>query len=503
MSAPTSALAPTTAGSATSGLRKAFRRNALPRDPDPGEPYPKRLIKKPLFWVTLVMLGVYATLLVLLYQQTVPDREVPGGVLPGLGTEAVPIAARYAAITAIPLTLLFLWADRFRPQRFWVWLMTFGWGACVATYVSAQVNTWAASQLSIIGDGDPATGPRAAIFVAPFVEEAAKGTVLFWLVILMRYQWVSRLSGIVLAGLSGAAFAFTENILYYGRVYRYAARTFGEVPPLEALQDLFVLRGVMTFFGHPLFTAMIGIGLAVAVRSKSKVVRVVAPLAGYCAAVFLHMAFNTSASMVSGPALLFLYIGVAIPLVIGMIVFIVRQLLKEGRLIRERLTDYVRVGWLAESDPMALSRLRTRLRALWHAVFLGPDAFLATIRLQRAVTELAYLRDAMTRGIVDQTGVAREKILLARIREVRPQAVVSPVGRAAYPSFRRQPAALPAYAPPSFPGPAGLGGNYPAPSAFPAPTNAPVGAPSAGIAPLGQTATQYSEVDPNWKPPGE
>jgi hypothetical protein len=319
----------------------------------------------------------------------------------------------------------------------------------------------------------------------------------------MRYQWVSRLSGIVLAGLSGAAFAFTENILYYGRVYRYAARTFGEVPPLEALQDLFVLRGVMTFFGHPLFTAMIGIGLAVAVRSKSKVVRVVAPLAGYCAASFLHMAFNTSASLISGPSLLFIYIGVAIPLVVGLIIFIVRQLFREGRLIRERLNDYVRVGWLAESDPAALSRLRTRLRALWHAVFLGPDAFLATIRLQRAVTELAYLRDAMTRGLVDQTGVVREKTLLARIRAARGQAVVLPEGRAAYPSFRRQPAALPAYAPPSFPGPAGLGGNYPAPSAFPAPTNAAGGVPSAGAVPLGQTATQYSEVDPNWKPPGD
>ena len=132
---------------------------------------------------------------------------------------------------------------------------------------------------------------------------------LFWLAILMRYQWVSRLSGIVLAGLSGAAFAFTENILYYGRVYRYAARTFGEVPPLEALQSLFMLRGVMTFFGHPLFTAMTGIGLAVALRSKSKIVRVVAPLAGFCAAAFLHMAFNTTASLVSGPSLLFIYSG--------------------------------------------------------------------------------------------------------------------------------------------------------------------------------------------------
>ena len=236
--------------------RGALARSGIPVDPDLSQPLPKRLLKSRMFWLTLIMLGVYLTLLILLYRQVVPDQPVPGGTIPGLGTEAIPLAAKYAAITAIPLSLIFLWADRFRRQRVWVWIMTFGWGACVATFVSAQVNTWAASHLSIVGDGDPATGPRAAIYVAPFVEEASKATVLFWLAILMRYAWVSRLSGIVLAGLSATAFAFVENILYYGRAYRYAARTFGQLPPLEALQQLFMLRGLMTFFGHPLFTAM-------------------------------------------------------------------------------------------------------------------------------------------------------------------------------------------------------------------------------------------------------
>ncbi|HYI58968.1 MAG TPA: PrsW family intramembrane metalloprotease [Microlunatus sp.] len=475
--------------------RRARRRNNIPAEPDPAEPIPRRILRSPLVWLTVVMLLVYAVLLVLLYRQVVPDQEVPGGTIPGLGTEAIPIAAKYAAITAIPLSLLFLWADRYRPQRFWVWLMTFGWGACVATFVSAQVNTWAAAHLSIIGDGDPATGARAAIYVAPWVEEAAKGTVLFWLAILMRYQWVSRVSGIVLAGLSGAAFAFVENILYYGRAYRYAARSFGEVPPLEALQSLFMLRGVMTFFGHPLFTAMTGIGLAVALRSKSKVVRVVAPLAGYTAAAFLHMTFNASASLLQGTGLLLIYLFVAIPLVIGVVVFTVRQVLHEGRLIRTRLVDYVRLGWLPERDPAALARLRTRGRALWQAIFLGPDVLLATVRFQRSATELAYLRDAMARGIVDDAGLAREKLLLHKVYGLRGLAVVQPGARAAYPSFRRRPSieALPSYPPPSFPGPAGLGGNYPAPSmpAHPA------------AAPLGQTATQYSEVDPTWKPPGQ
>lgn len=481
--------------------QRARARAGIPREPDLSQPLPKRLLRNRLFWVSLAMVLVYATLLVLLYRQVVPDREVPGGRLIGLGTEAVPIAAKYAAITAIPLSLLFLWADRFRPQRIWVWLMTFGWGACVATFVSAQVNTWAASQLSIIGDGDPASGARAAIYVAPFVEEAAKGTVLFWLAILMRYQWVSRLSGIVLAGLSGVAFAFVENILYYGRAYRYAAQTFGEVPPLEALQSLFVLRGLFTFFGHPLFTAMTGIGLAVALRSRSKTVRVVAPLAGFCAASLLHMVFNATATFVSGRQLLFVYLGVALPLVIGMTIFIVRQLFREGRLIRERLTDYVRLGWLPDSDPTDLSKLRMRTKSLWHALLTGGDVFLATLRFQRAVTELAYLRDAMTRGLVDTAGLDREKVLLAKARALRPLAIVHATGRAPYPKLERpgllrMSATAPAYAPASYPGPAGIGGNYPAPAQS-------WDAPSLGTAPLGHTATQYSEVDPTWKPPGQ
>jgi RsiW-degrading membrane proteinase PrsW (M82 family) len=495
-----------TAADRRAPAQRALARNGIPRDPNLDDPLPKRILTSRLFWVSVAMLLVYAASLVLLYHQVVPDQEVPGGIVPGLGTEALPIAIKYAAITAIPLSLLYLWADRFRPQRLWVWLMTFGWGACVATFVSAQVNTWAAAHLSIVGDGDPATGPRAAIFVAPFVEEAAKGTVLFWLAILMRYQWVSRLSGIVLAGLSGAAFAFTENVLYYGRAYRYAARTFGQSPPLEALQDVFQLRGLMTFFGHPLFTSMTGIGLAVALRSKSKIVRIVAPLAGYCAAAFLHMAFNTTASLVSGTALLIVYLSVAVPLVIGMVIFIVRQLFREGRLIRERLGDYVRVGWLESDEPQAMSRLRTRTRALWHALFISPAAFWATLQIQRAITELAYLRDAMTRGLVDETGLAREKVLLAKIRSLRGQSVINPEGRPNYPSLRRrhsQPG-LASYAPPSYPGPAGLGGNYPAPVAYPPPPPGAVpGVLPAATVPLGQTAIQYSEVDPTWKPPGE
>lgn len=488
--------------------RREYTRNGIPMPPDPGVPLPKRLVTSPLFWLFVVMLMAYSACITLLYFQVVPDRKVPGGTMVGLGTEAIPKAARYAAYTVIPLTALFLWLDRFRPQRFFVWLMAFGWGACVATYFAANINSWAAQHLAIMGNGDPATGPRAAIYVAPFVEEAMKASVLFWIAILMRYRWVSRVSGVVLAGLSASAFAFVENILYYGRIYRAAARTFGANEPMYYLHRLFLQRGVLTCFAHPLFTSMTGIGLAIAIRSRSKLVRVLAPLAGYLTAAFLHMAFNATVSLVpSGPALIFMYV-LALALVLGVTIFVIRGLLAQGRLVRHRLEDYVRGGWLPETDPQAFGRLRTRFRALWQALWHGPVVLLHTFLIQRYATELAYLRDGIVRGITDDGGLRREQYLLGRIAELRADAVVVPAARAPYHNLTdrlpRRKAKQPDYPPPGFPGPAGLGGNWPAPEggswAPPEPTAQQGAAP--GAAPLGPARTDYSEVDPRWGPPG-
>ncbi|WP_114561550.1 PrsW family intramembrane metalloprotease [Desertihabitans aurantiacus] len=468
--------------------RRARRRNGLPV-PRRGD-LARRLLTDPLLWLTVAAFVLFIICGVLMWYQMVPDREVPGGTLIGLGTDVIPLVARYAAYSLVPITLLYFWADRWRPVYVWArvafWLVALGWGAFVSTFLSAQINTWAASHLAVMGDGDPASSARAAVFVAPFVEESTKATILFFIAILLRYRWVNRLSGIILAGLSGAGFAFTENILYYGRAYRYAAQTFGQQDPDEVLQEIFFLRGVMTPFAHPLFTMCAGIGLAVAVRAKSKLFRVLAPLIGFLAAALLHMMFNASSTLVDGPQLLLLW-GGALLLLATVIGFIIRQLFREGRSVRARLEDYVRAGWLREEDAAAVSRLRTRMRALWHALWRGPRSFWSTIVLQVSLTELAYLRDSLTRGLVDQAGVDREHELLGVVERHRPLAVVTPTGRAPYPRLRGRRRAVEQWAPPSYPGPAGLGGSWPAP---PGPAQ-----------PLGQTATTYSEVDPRWKPP--
>ena len=96
-------------------------------------------------------------------------------------------------------------------------------------------------------------------------------------------------------------------------------------------------------------------------------------------------------------------------------------------------------------------------------MFVGPETFVATIRCNGRLPKLAYLRDALTRGIIDDTGRVREKELLAKIKSIRGKAIVQP-------EWDEQPIrpcggdarCHRRYPPPAYPGPAGLGGNYPA-----------------------------------------
>ena len=152
---------------------------------------------------------------------------------------------------------------------------------------------------------------------------------LFWLAILMRYQWVSRLSGIVLAGLSGAAFAFTENILYYGRVYRYAAHlrpgasAGGTATALRDARSDHLLRASTLHrddWGRP--------GNRAALQEQDRP-------CGRTACWLQHRGVSPHGvqhhrNLVQGSSLLFIYLGVALPLVIGMIIFVVRQLFGKG-----------------------------------------------------------------------------------------------------------------------------------------------------------------------------
>ena len=420
-------------------------------------PLGDRLLRSGWLWTAVGLVVVYAVCLVLMWFQLTASHTSGETVTPGLNGDAIRQAARYAFPTLAVWTVLFMLLDRYRPQRWLVWFLTVGWGGAVATFIALQINTWASAKIATAQGGDGTSAVSVAVFVAPFVEEACKATGLFALAYLVRSRLSSIVSGIALGGLSGIGFAFTENIIYYSRGIVYGSTTAAAGDVEAAVKQLVMLRGVWTSFGHPLFTSMTGIGLVIGLRSRSRIVRVLAPVAGFLAAAFLHMTFNASASILPSRYLLWAYFLVAVPFVLAVAVFAVLQVLRQGRLIRSRLDDYVRAGWLPPTYPVVFSRLRTRL----HAVLISPwyGSPLATVRLQRRVTELAYLRDAMTRGLVDHAGLWYEKDLLAAIRRLAAsRAVIDPTGLRPYLPRRRR-ASYPA---PSYPGPAGIGGVFPA-----------------------------------------
>ncbi len=413
--------------------RRARSLSGIPPVIDPSLSRRQRLLRNRWLWIGVALALFSAAALWHMYLLVHPDRVVEGvGTVPGLNNDALLQAFRFAWPTAVVWLLVFLALDRFRSVGWTLRWFAFVWGACIATWISMHVNTWAGELLSVTG-ADPSAGARPAVFVAPFVEEAAKATVLFWLAIGVRYRIVSILQSVSLAGFSAIGFAFVENILYYSRAIVYSASTIQAGDADAAVRELVLLRGVYTSFGHPLFTFTTGVGLAIGLRTRSKLVRILAPLTGFTLACLGHMVFNAVASS-GGSRLNFI---MALLLVLGVVLFLVRKVFTEKRRIQDRLVDFVQMGWLRERDVINFSSAWRRAWLLIVAARRGLVTLRATRQQLHSITELVYLRDGIVRGIIGESGVDRGRELLDDITGLRGLALDEASGLALAIPWRR------------------------------------------------------------------
>lgn len=402
--------------------RRARALSGLPARPGPRRHWLRRLATSWLTWFSLALFVAYGAGLWSVWRMLSADQVTPEGTIPGLDWPTIKQCARYAAPTALVWSLAFILLDRLRPLRPLWWLLAFGWGSCMSIWFSIHVNSWVSTLLNVSASpGDPAAQARPAVFAAPFVEEASKATIIFLVAVLVRYRVVSVLQAVCLSGLAAVGFAFTENIVYYARAMVYGSVTIGTGDVEQAVQQLVFLRGVITSYGHPLFTMFTAIGMVLGLRTRSKLVRVLAPLTGFVLAALGHMLFNGMGTL-SQDSMTSLVIRFV--LVVGfMLLFLLRQLFKELKRIRTRLEDYQRLGWLAPGLAETYGSARSRSWLLVVAARRGWRCLRDTLSMMRAATELAYLRDAMVRGIVDAAGQEREAELLTQIAALRPVAL--------------------------------------------------------------------------------
>jgi protease PrsW len=312
-----------------------------------------------------------------------------------------------AAVPVFPVVATFLWLDRYEAEPTSLLALAFAWGAGVATFGALVINTASLAAIKAAG-GDIST---TAVFVAPFVEEAFKGSAIVLILVLRRKEFDGVVDGIVYAGLAGIGFAFVENVLYLGRALSETGGT--------GTAFTFVLRCVVSPFAHPLFTAASGIGIGVAVRSRRPLVKVIAPVLGYLVAVTLHGAWNLSAA--SGLAgFASAYVLLQVPVFIGFATLAIVARRREGRLVARHLAVYGTTGWLTPAEVAMLASLPARRDARnWAARTGGPQARRAMRDFQEMGSELAFLRERMARGSAAPDAAAQELAMLASVSALR------------------------------------------------------------------------------------
>jgi RsiW-degrading membrane proteinase PrsW (M82 family) len=367
---------------------------------------PRELLRRPrrrgnvLFaiLVSIAMLAGAAVMSLVLVVSNAPNALAVGVVL--------------AALPVGPVIACFLWLDRYEPEPVPLLVMAFGWGALVATAAALILQL---ADRSILGTPDTWTG----VIVAPITEEAAKGLFVVLLLVTRRRVIDGVLDGIVYAGLVGVGFAFTENILYLGGAYMGGH----DMGPggLGSATTLFVVRGVFSPFAHPLFTSLTGIGVGVAVVTRSPRWRFLAPVLGYVAAVIAHGCWNASASFAGGQLLLLTYLFAMVPAFLLLAGFAVWARGREGRMLTRSLSDAASRGLLDPAEVPWLVRLPARRASRRNArAHGGPIADRVMREYQQQAVELGFLHARWLRGTAPEDFAHRGAAMVQRLRALRP-----------------------------------------------------------------------------------
>lgn len=311
-----------------------------------------------------------------------------------IGAVGVVVGVVLALLPVAPVVGAFLWMDRYEPEPPRLLLGAFLWGAGFAALVAVIINSSAVIAAEVLigrGRGDLV----GSLISAPLVEEFVKGAFVVGLLLVRRREFDGLVDGVVYAGITGAGFAFTENIIYFGRAFSEAQAS----TPATAVLATFVLRGVLSPFAHPLFTSMTGLGVGVAANTRSRALGTAAVVVGYLGAVVLHALWNSSTSF--GAGFFGVYLLIMVPLFAAVLALVLWQRRREGQVLARQMPGFAAAGWIAPSEVPLLSSLAGRRRwrqAVKHRA--GGVAARAVEDYQHAVTELAFLRVRAEKGAI-------------------------------------------------------------------------------------------------------
>jgi len=332
-----------------------------------------------------------------------------------IGVETGPVALLIGLVSAtvpVPLYLvLILWIDRYEAEPVWMLATAFFWGALVAVFFAFLINTASRDVVHLLTHSARAGRTFGAVISAPIVEESAKALILFIFFFWKKDEFDGVIDGIVYAAMAGLGFAMTENIQYYGN----AVMEHGG----GGLTFVFILRGALAPFSHPMFTSLTGIGLGLARQSRNTAVKWIAPIMGLLAAIAMHSIWNGSGVLFGGIAWVLTYIVIMIPAFFLILVVIILALRREGQIVREHLVADYQGGLLTQQEYDQLCTIRGRMGSTFNAFSRGGiSQWQAARQLNQIASELAFHRSRIARGITAADAQEREAAYRRRLQDL-------------------------------------------------------------------------------------
>lgn len=331
-----------------------------------------------------------------------------------IGVETGPVALLIGLVSAtipVPLYLvLVLWIDRYESEPLWMLTTAFFWGALVAVFIAFLFNTASSVVVSVMTESMEAGQAFAAVVSAPVVEETAKALILF-ILFFKKDEFDGVVDGIVYAAMAGLGFAMTENIQYYGRAVMESGS--------GGLTAVFILRGTVSPFAHPLFTSMTGIGLGLARQSHNTFVKLIMPVLGLLTAISMHAIWNGSVVIFGGLGFLFAYLVIMVPAFVIMLVVIFLALRREGQVVKEFLHPDFQGGRLTKQEYERLCTIRGRMGSSFNALSSGGfGSWRASRQAHQLASELAFHRSRVSRGLSSESAHEREAAYLTALQEL-------------------------------------------------------------------------------------
>lgn len=327
---------------------------------------------------------------------------VLAGLIAGSGIVSVLLSLAVALIPVAVVAWLVCHLDRFELEPRRRLAVTFLYGATAAVVLAGVLNSLGAGALA--GSYDPAATQALAVAgVAPLVEELVKGAAV--LVIAWRHRAAisSVLDGVAAGAMVGLGFALTENLTYY--VQALAAGG-------EAFTATVMTRSLLMPLAHPLFTVLLGIGVAVGVRSRRW--RWLPPALGLLAAIGLHAMWNAAALTGQGAGVV--YLGVLVPVLVIVLAVALGAARRQRRLLRRHLDEEVAAQRLTDAEVATLASPRRRRRAERRA---PKGAAHARHSFHYAATQLAFTRHRRRSGRPRAPGADVEAFWLAETQRRR------------------------------------------------------------------------------------